>query len=420
MFVGRDALFYDLEAAARLQKVVVLAGPGGTGKTELAKAFGRWWRDTGGVERPEWVFWHSFEPGVATFGLDGVITEIGLALYGEQFALLEPAQRPRVVLEALAEHRMLLIWDNFESVRSMPDPAARRRRWMRPAARAAGVPGDGGRGRAERGAGHQPDGRGLARRLSAGSAVGGLAAHEAAEYAEHLLAPYPAARQRRESRAFGDLMQWLDGHPLSMRLVLPRLDSDSPEALLAGLQGTAPLPGGDDGRRPEPVTGGQPRLLLRPPGPGPPAAAAAVCLFHDTADADVLGAFSATATCRQRFPGRSEEDWAAALDDAARVGLLTRPRRRHVPDPPRPARLPGRRVAAEDTADYDTAAGRRHPGAASRARRPRPLARQQISSGDAGLAYTVIGLEHRTMGTCSATPSATALWAPGTGDRPAA
>ena len=47
-FVGRDDLFFELETAARLQKVVVLHGPGGTGKTELAKAFGRWWRDTGG------------------------------------------------------------------------------------------------------------------------------------------------------------------------------------------------------------------------------------------------------------------------------------------------------------------------------------------------------------------------------------
>ena len=49
VFVGRDDLFYQLETAARLQQVVVLAGPGGTGKTELAKGFARWWRDTGGV-----------------------------------------------------------------------------------------------------------------------------------------------------------------------------------------------------------------------------------------------------------------------------------------------------------------------------------------------------------------------------------
>ena len=61
----------------------------GTGKTELAKAFGRWWRDTGGVEQPGWVFWHSFEPGLASFGLDGVITEIGLAVTGR----IRPARR---------------------------------------------------------------------------------------------------------------------------------------------------------------------------------------------------------------------------------------------------------------------------------------------------------------------------------------
>ena len=71
----------------------MLHGPAGTGKTELAKAFGRWWRDTGGVEQPEWVFWHSFEPGLASFGLDGVITEIGLQLYGTDFARLDPAER---------------------------------------------------------------------------------------------------------------------------------------------------------------------------------------------------------------------------------------------------------------------------------------------------------------------------------------
>jgi MoxR-like ATPase len=41
--VGRDAAFYTLELALKWQRVVVVHGPAGTGKTELAKAFGRWW-----------------------------------------------------------------------------------------------------------------------------------------------------------------------------------------------------------------------------------------------------------------------------------------------------------------------------------------------------------------------------------------
>jgi hypothetical protein len=47
------------------------------------------------MDDPRFVFWHSFEPGVASFGLAGVITEIGPAVFGADFAALQPDDRRR-------------------------------------------------------------------------------------------------------------------------------------------------------------------------------------------------------------------------------------------------------------------------------------------------------------------------------------
>jgi hypothetical protein len=219
----------------------VLSGPGGTGKTELAKGFARWQRDTGGVDDPRLVLWHSFEPGVASFGLDGVITAIGLGAFGAPFARLEAPGRLAAVKELLGRYQGLLVWDNFESVREMPDPdgatpplgeeeAGRLREfldWVRGHSASAVVITSRAR----------EDWLGEVRRIG----VGGLNRAEAAQYAGHLLAPYPAAQERRERRSFGELLDWLDGHPLAMRLTLPRLDDTGPAVLLAALRGTTPL-----------------------------------------------------------------------------------------------------------------------------------------------------------------------------------
>ena len=396
-FVGRDGLFYTMEVAARLQRVVVLHGPGGTGKTELAKAFGRWWRDTGGVERPEWVIWHSFEPGVASFGLDGVLAGVGLRVFGADFARLDAAERRRLVVDLLVARRLLLVWDNFESVHTMPDPTG-------------ATPALDEDERAEL--------RSFVTRLASGAAsalvitsrtseawlgglrhieVGGLSPDEAVEYAEELLAPYPHTARRRQRRVFAELMEWLDGHPLSMRLVLPHLDTTDPQVLLAGLHGTAPLLGGDDGGRTTSLPASV-AYSFNHLDPTAQRALTAVSLFHAVADAAVLGAFSRVPGVPDRFRGHSGHDWGGILDRAAAVGLLSplgaRMYRTH---PALPAYLAARWQSDEPDAYHPQRAASDRALLDAYAAFGRWLD-QQISAGDAQFAFAVIAAQRRTLG----------------------
>ena len=399
-FVGRDDLFYQLEAAARGQRVVVLTGPGGTGKTELAKGYARWWRDTGGVDSPRLVLWHSFEPGVASFGLDGVINEIGLAVLGADFARLEPPQRLDTVKRLLGQLRALLVWDNFESVREMPDPGGAtppldddggvRLRdflaWVRDDSASMVLITSRAR----------EDWLGEVRRI----AVGGLNRAEAAQYAGHLLASFPAAQRRRERRSFGELLEWLDGHPLAMRLTLPRLEADDPAALLAELQGTTLLPPVEDAAQGRLASLGAciaysfahlpehaQRLLP------------AISLFHGVADENLLMLFSDAEGVPGRFGGISRQEWTAVLQGAAQVGLLTSlgvvgMYQIH------PA-LPGYLAAywhASDAVGYGAEREGCEQALCSASAALSQWLTGQTESGDAALAYTITGLNRRTLG----------------------
>ncbi|SNT66315.1 Tetratricopeptide repeat-containing protein [Asanoa hainanensis] len=320
-FVGRDGLFYELEVAARLQKVVLLHGAGGSGKTEFAKAFGRWWRDTGGVDHPQWVIWHSFEPGIASFGLTGVINAVGLQVFGPDFARLDDEQLHEAVLKVMHARRILLIWDNFESAHTTPDPSGatpalnetereRLAEFLAAATRTSSTVVITSRS-AEQWLGDL-------RRIE----VVGLSAQEADEYTDALLAPYPRASARRRHPAFADLMSWLGGHPLTMRLVLPHLDTADAAPLLASLRETGEHVLGDEahGRTHSLAAGIE--YSYRHLTADEQRALTAVSLFHGVADTDVLGMFSTVDGVPERFGGHTVEGWDTLLTRATDLGLF--------------------------------------------------------------------------------------------------
>ena len=224
MFAGRDDAFYELESATRLQRVVVLARAGRDGEDRAGEGVRPVVQDTGGVDQPDWVLWHSFEPGAASFGLDGVITEIGAdGLRHRISPAVDHAERRQRVEKLLAHEPAAA---DLGQLRDGPLDAgpgqatppldtagcAEIRQFL---ARLAA----GGRSAVIITSRTAEDWLGSVSRIL----VGRLLPEEAAEYAGWLLAAYPAAGSRRARRAFGELLEWLDGHPLSMRLTLPHL-----------------------------------------------------------------------------------------------------------------------------------------------------------------------------------------------------
>ncbi len=336
---------------------------------------------------------------MASFGLDGVLAAIGLQSFGADFAREEPAAREAIILRTLREHRLLLVWDNFESVFTMPDPAGatppldekergRLRRFV--AAIAAGA----------RSAllvtsrTTEPWlGDEVARRPG-----GGLTRAEASEYADALLFAGSGSVQARRSRpAFGELLTALDGHPLSMRLVLPHVATTDPEALLDALRGHGDLPAG----------AGTDRLasLERCVGysfehldPAARHLLPAVSLFHGVVDADVLGLMSAIAHVPERFAGCKREQWAAALDAAAAVGLLTSigagMYRIH---PALPAYL-GALWRRETGDDHDSEHARAASALLSAYAAFCGWLLKQMQTADAGFALRIVELQRRTIG----------------------
>ena len=227
-FIGRDYDILCLERAFRQNHVVLLQGMGGVGKTELAGGFARWLGDTQG--RTGGVFFTSFERGA---GLSQVVNQIGRALGGEKFSSLSSEKQQAVVRQHLQTNPCLLIWDNFEPVNGFPQgnqplvPAAERESLKQFLKQLRG--------------GNSwvlITSRREENWLDCGYALRelkGLVQPDAEELAARILQEAGVDRAKLPGE-YLELLKLLGGHPLSLRVVLRHLKTQSPVQLIEALR----------------------------------------------------------------------------------------------------------------------------------------------------------------------------------------
>ena len=320
-FIGRDYDILLLERAFRQNNIVLLQGMGGVGKTELVNGFARWLADTQG--RAGGVFFTSFEQGAP---LSNVVNQVGREVWGDDFSkdLLEDQRED--VLEYLQTNPCLLIWDNFEPVNGFPQgnqplvPAAERESLKQFLKQLRGG---------------QSWVLITSRReenwLDCGYALRelkGLVKPDAEELAARILQEAGVDRAKLPGE-YLELLKLLGGHPLSLRVVLRHLKTQTPVQLIEALRrGLDTFKGAEEEGREKSLTVSldysfanlSERARQHLPFLG---------LFCDRVDADWLDNFSANSDNDSGQAYRAvfgenlqKSDWIGLLNEATAAGIM--------------------------------------------------------------------------------------------------
>ena len=244
-FIGRDADIWRLEKAFERQTIVLLRAMAGVGKTATAVGFARWWAETGALHGP--IFFFSFESYTTLAQvfdrIGGVFSDSIKAQLGIEWHLLDTAQRHRLVVDILRQIPCLMLWDNFEPVAGFPKgtPSVwkpEEQQELKDFLRAL----NGGATKVIIMSRRDEEWLG---RCYQSITLRGLNQRDAAELAGKVLDRAGINRQRL--KPYDKLLNYLQGNPLAIQVILPELTHIEPDDLLAALQtGAAELPRDDN------------------------------------------------------------------------------------------------------------------------------------------------------------------------------
>ena len=230
-FIGRDGAILELERAMhRPAPAILVHGLGGVGKTTLARGFLQWLEQTNGLGAG--CLWFTFND---THSVDFVLNRIGDAVGIRDIATWSTQQKLDALGRTLHENCMFMVWDNFESASGNEsagiDPLlsdADRRTLADLLGRLRG-------GKTKVIITSRIKETWLSPELRRCIELGGLHGEERWEFLASMVEGLGVTVDR-EDEQLRKLMDTLGGHPLLMRAVLPRLESESAAAVLGAIQ----------------------------------------------------------------------------------------------------------------------------------------------------------------------------------------
>ncbi|WP_029630669.1 CHAT domain-containing tetratricopeptide repeat protein, partial [Zavarzinella formosa] len=234
-FVGRDGALLALERAMhRPAAGILVTGLGGVGKTTLARGFLRWLEQTGGLGAG--ALWFDFRE---VRSAEYVLNRIGEALTGKpEFATHKVEEKLAFLADACRGNPVRIVWDNFESARgidgtamtgNLSDDDAKLLKEFLTRLR-------GGRTKVLITSRSAEEWLGITN-IGKPVSLGGLDGEERWEFANAVLGDFDLRQNlAKPNPHVKELVEMLKGHPLAMRVMLPKLANRPAAQLIADLE----------------------------------------------------------------------------------------------------------------------------------------------------------------------------------------